>query len=152
MRRTGWIVLALLLSALPARAGAPRCPLTLDTCIGAFGRMRHQPWLGVRLETDSLGDRVVEQLIPGGAAEKAGVHVGDVLETLDGQPSPRFLAGRAGWKVGQPVAAVVRRSDGEHRATLAVALVSDDELAHMMGEHVLEAHLAYMTPGNATTR
>jgi C-terminal processing protease CtpA/Prc len=148
MRRFAWLVLMLLFCPLPAHAKTPRCPLTLDACIGAFGHMRHQPWLGVRLETDSLGARVVEQLIPGGVAERAGVRVGDVVETLDGQPSPKFLAGRAGWKVGQSVAAVVRRSDGEHRATLAVALVSDDELAHLMGEHLVEAHLAYMTPAS----
>lgn len=149
MRR--WTLLAFVLLLLPAPAAArqPRCPLPLDSCIVRFGRMRQRPWLGVYLHVDSLGRSVVDSTLAGGPAAKAGLRAGDVLVSIDGStPEKFFVATRAGWKDGDPMRAVVRRRDHEEPVAFEARHIPEDLLARIVGEHMLEAHLAYMPGGD----
>jgi len=50
-------------------------------------------WPGLRLEEERAGTLRVAAVYPGGPAEKAGVRVGDLLQSVDGSP----CRGRAGW-------------------------------------------------------
>ena len=143
------LVLAAGLLLLPAVAAAaqPRCPLPLDTCIVRFGRTRERPWLGVGLHADSLGRRIVDQVLPGSPAEAAGMKAGDVLRTIDSRPPQEFfLAGRAGWKSGDRIPVEVLRAGRVATLSVAAAPIPEDVLARIVGEHMLEGHLAYMEP------
>ena len=148
MRRFAWLAFLLLLVPAPAAAKQPRCPLPLDSCIVRFGQMRERPWLGVYIDVDSLGQRVVDSVAPGSPAEKAGFRHGDVLERLNGAEPQVFFATRAGWKTGATMQAMVKR-DGHERALAFVAQhIPEDLLARIVGEHMLEGHLAYMDTGD----
>ncbi len=50
-------------------------------------------WPGLRLEEERGGTLRVAAVYPGGPAEKAGVRVGDLLQSVDGSP----CRGRSGW-------------------------------------------------------
>lgn len=151
MHRPTWFLLALLLLPAPAQARQDRCPLPLDTCIVRFGQMRQRPWLGVYIEVDSLGQRVVRSVLPGGPAERAGVRPGDVLERVNGLAPTEFFATKAGWKQGDHLATVVRRGGHERTLSLEARAIPEDLLARIVGEHMLEAHFAYMVPEGGHT-
>jgi regulator of sigma E protease len=55
----------------------------------------------------------VSQLVQGGAAERAGIQVGDVITSIDGQPIERFedVQRLVRLNPGTPITIVVRRSD-----------------------------------------
>ncbi|MES1227699.1 MAG: S41 family peptidase, partial [Armatimonadota bacterium] len=79
-----------------------------------FGEQRktqQKPGLGIRLEDTPKG-MVITQIVKGGAAEEAGMHVGDLILTCDGRPVKTVddLAGED----GQKSSVVVRRSDGKN--------------------------------------
>jgi predicted metalloprotease with PDZ domain len=144
MRRLAWLALALLLLPAAAAAKSNRCPLPLDTCIVRFGEMRERPWLGVYIDVDSLGRRIVVSTAAGGPADKAGLRPGDVIERLNGVEPQVFFATRAGWKQGDTMQAVVLRNGREHSFPFLAQHISEELLARIVGEHMLEAHLAYM--------
>ncbi len=148
MRRA--IAFVVLFACLPAVAHAaqPRCPLPLDSCLVQFDRMRERPWLGVRIDVDSLGRRVVASVIAGGPAARAGVRPGDVLRTLDSLPPQEFFAGKAGWGVRSTLPVRVLRDGRERTLDLPVEHIPEDLLARIVGEHMLEGHLAYMVPAD----
>ena len=145
MPRLTWLALLFLL-LLPGAAAAkqPRCPLPLDSCIVRFGQMRERPWLGVYVDIDSLGRRVVVSTAPGSPAEQAGFRPGDVLERLNGTTPQVFFATRAGWKQGDTMQAVIVRNGHERNLQFAARHISEELLARIVGEHMLEGHLAYM--------
>lgn len=106
--------------------------------------MRHRPWLGVRLDTDSTGRTVVKGAMPGSPAQRAGIRAGDELKAIEGQPPQQWFAGKAGWGPQQTGTITVLR--GRHEKDLAVAYqtIPEDLFARIVGEHMIEAHLAYM--------
>lgn len=134
------------LVAGPALAAQPRCPLDVETCLAAFERMRHRPFVGVLLDQDSSGVVTVTEVVPGGPAEKAGMRVGDVLIQLNGVPisdAPKLIVGKAGWKTGTKVRYRVHRGEVDQDVALTLGQITDEQLARMIGEHMVEGHLAY---------
>jgi S1-C subfamily serine protease len=135
---------ALVATTLPALAAEPKCPLPLDRCLEQYAHMRDRPWLGVMIDTDSTtGVRRVQSVIPGCAAERAGVKAGDVLEAIDGRAPKDWFAGKAGWKNGDRARLAVERGGRELKLDLKLEVISDDMLAELIGAHVLAAHMAY---------
>ena len=140
------IVLACLAGAWPARAEQPRCPLDVKTCLQEFAKMKTRPWMGIVYDTDSTGSATVLRVVPGGPAEQAGIRAGDVLVTLEGLPAadaPRLLAGKAGWRVGATAHYRLRRRGEMREVPMQLGRISDEQLAELIGEHMVEAHLAY---------
>ena len=133
--------------ALPATAAQPRCNLDLSTCLMEFAKMRERPWVGVILDQDSTtGAITVVQVAPEGPAARAGMRAGDVIISLEGLPPAegrKLLAGKAGWKTGAEVHYRVRRGTREINTPLRLGQMTDEQLARMIGEHMVEAHLAY---------
>ena len=142
-----FVCMAALGVAGPALAAQPKCPLDPETCLAAFERMRHRPFVGVLLDQDSSGVVTVTNVVPGGPAEQAGMKVGDVLIQLNGVPisdAPKLIVGKAGWKTGVRVRYRVRHGDAERDVALTLGQITDEQLARLIGEHMVEAHLAYM--------
>ena len=64
---------------------------------------------------------LIDQISPGGAAERAGLHAGDLILSMDGEPVRDWLADvvpRIQASAGQPLAVLVERSGRQHSLTL----------------------------------
>ncbi len=147
MRRIVVLVLLLLMPAVAAHAAQPKCPLDPETCLEQFALMKERPWLGVELHVDSLGHRAVTRVLPGSPAQRAGVKVGDELLGVDGKPPAEWFAGKAGWKTGDTKDVAVLRGGREKSLRMPCEAIPDELFARIVGEHMLEGHLAYMHPG-----
>jgi predicted metalloprotease with PDZ domain len=134
-------------------AGQAKCPLDGQACLAEFEKMRHRPFVGILVDQDSTGAVHVVQVVPGGPAARAGMKVGDVLISIEGVPIPdagKLIVGKAGWKTGAEVHYKVRRGEGERNVALTLGQISDEQLARLIGEHMVEAHLAYLETGTQT--
>ena len=148
MNRIARTLIVLAGIAIPnlASAGQARCPLDGQACLAEFEKMRHRPFVGILYDQDSTGAVHVVQVVPGSPAARAGMKTGDVLISLEGVPIPdagKLIVGKAGWKTGAEVHYKVRRGESERNLALTLGQISDEQLAQMIGEHMVEAHLAY---------
>jgi len=144
MRPMRWLPFIALLVAAPALAVEPKCPLDLTTCLNQFQRMRERPWLGVGIDRDSLGRFVIQSVEPNSPSQRAGVHPGDVLESIEGKPPGDWFAGKAGWRSdGSGDLEVIR---GGHPKTVKMRFegIPEDVFARIIGVHMIEGHLAHM--------
>ena len=127
-----------------ALADETKCPLPLHECLEQYTHMRMRPWLGVWVDTDSTtGIRRIVKVLPGGAAEAAGVKPGDELRTIGGQAPKDWFAGKAGWKTGDRANLAVNRGGRDVTLDLRLEPISDEALAQVVGAHVLAGHIAY---------
>lgn len=145
MRRIPWLLplLLLTLSAPSARAAEPKCPLDLATCLQQFDNLRHRPWLGVEVDADSTGQRIIKSVVPGGPAARAGMKPGDRLERIDGTDPGEWFAGKAGWKDVPTTEVKVDRRGRTVTLAMKNQHIPEDLLARIIGVHMLEGHLAY---------
>jgi len=145
MRRRFWLPLLLLLvTAAPAAAAEPKCPLELSVCLNQYEKMKHRPWLGVSVERDSTGHVVVRSVRPDGPARHAGLKAGDVLESIEGLEPGEWFATKAGWKTGDHGAVALVRGGHEKRLELPYEAIPEEVFAKIVGTHMIEGHLAYM--------
>lgn len=144
MRRILILALLLLLPAAAVQAAQPKCPLDPEACLEQFALMKERPWLGVELHVDSLGHRAVTRVLPGSPAQRAGVKVGDELVRVDGKAPADWFAGKAGWKSGEAKDVAVLRGGREKALRLPCEAIPEDLFARIVGEHMLEGHVAYM--------
>lgn len=143
MRRAPWFALVLLLSAAPVRAAEPKCPYDVATCLAFYDGMRERPWLGVEVDSDSLGHRVVRSVVEGSPAARGGVRAGDVLDRIEGRAPAEWFAGRAGWKNKATLKLEVVRGGGPVALSLPAEHIPEERLARMIGIHMIEGHLAW---------
>jgi len=139
------VILGLLI-AVPAPAAEPPCPLDVGTCLAQFELMRERPWLGVGLDSDSTGRRVVTRVEPKSPAQRGGIRPGDVLQSIEGKPPTEWFASKAGW--GPRARGHIEVLRGNRTVALEVPyqLIPEDKLANIIGIHMVEGHLAYMHP------
>jgi S1-C subfamily serine protease len=81
-------------------------------------------WMGVELRPLPGGGVLIVALVRGGPADKAGLHPGDVIESIGGQPAltvDDVAIAIAEHKPGDSVSVKVRRQDGS-QATVDVKL------------------------------
>lgn len=138
------IAIALLASFSPVRGAQPQCTLDVETCLKQFDDLKARPWMGVYVNTDSLGRRVVTSVFPGSPADRAGIRPGDQIRSVGGQTPQDWYATRAGWKDGDRKDLVVMRDAREMRLTMECRAIPEETFARIVGEHMVEAHLAYM--------
>lgn len=144
MRRIVVLALLFLLPVAAVHAAQPKCPLDPEACLEQFALMKERPWLGVEVHTDSLGRRSITRVVPGSPAQRAGVKVGDELLRVDGKAPADWFAGKAGWKSGDTKDVTVLRGGRERALHMPCEAIPEDLFARIVGEHMLEGHLAYM--------
>jgi predicted metalloprotease with PDZ domain len=154
MRRLGLLLAtlcALLLGApANARAAESKCPLPLSECMLQYAELRDRGWLGIEVERDTTTKiATIVRVIPGGPADKAGLKAGDVIQKTSGYDQ-KWIAGKAGWKDAKPVQVAVLRSGASVTLPVQCGMIPEDYLAHMIGVHVLEGHVAYMDKAERT--
>lgn len=125
MRRLGLLLATLcaLLLGTPAavRAAESKCPLPLTECMLQYAELRDRGWLGIEVERDTTTNvATIVRVVPGGPADQAG------------------------WKDAKPVQVAVLRAGASVTVPVQCGVIPEDYLAHMIGVHVLEGHLAYM--------
>lgn len=107
-------------AAAPAAPGAAAAAAGGDQPVDMTGR----PALGVRPDYEFGGTGLrIEDIVPGGAAEKAGLQAGDVLVELDGDPVEDvqgYMMVLNGLTVGAEVKAAVMRGSERKEFTLKV--------------------------------
>lgn len=138
------VAVAVLVSYAPVRGAQPKCTLDVATCLEQFDSLKERPWMGVYVNTDSLGRRIVTSVFPGSPADRAGIRPGDQIRSVGGQTPQDWYATRAGWKEGERKDLVVVRETREVKLAMELHAIPDDTFARIVGEHMVEAHLAYM--------
>jgi len=143
-----WLRLGILGFALLAPAGVlaaePKCELDATACLQHFERMRRRPWLGVKFDTDSTGRMLIQEVVPGSPAQRAGVRAGDVLRGIEGQPPAQWFAGKAGWGPQERGGITILRGRSEKTFMVLYEAIPEDLFARIVGLHMVDAHLAYM--------
>lgn len=140
------VIVALALAPSPVLGAEAKCSLSEHDCLVQMGKLQGRPWLGIEVDRDSVtGERVILGVYPGGPADVAGIKVGDTLDRIGGMDPGDWVAGKAGWK---DATLTVRRGDTTHDLAVKPGIVPEAYLARMIGKHMLEGHLAYVTQEN----
>ena len=92
---------------------------------------------------------MIRKFFPGSPAERAGLHVGDVIESIGGHDPGDWMAGKAGWKTSGTEKIVVVRNGREKDLAMDVERIPDELFAQIVGTHMIEGHLAYMDVNEA---
>ena len=142
------------LSAILALAGEPdkktgwsdsehkKCPYTTQECLNSMAaKMKASGWIGIEYDPDK--GFVVERVIPGSPAEKAGLLPGDQLATLNGveikaENEKALMAARKEWKPGQVVHYTIKRNGATKSIDITLGEWPADVLARYIGEHMLQ--------------
>jgi membrane protease YdiL (CAAX protease family) len=89
----------------------------VSVLMAAVGAEAAAPRLGVGVESEAKGVRITE-IVPDSAADRAGLHVGDVVKTVDGQvvkDLPSLTAVIRSKQVGDTVVVEFIRESADHR-------------------------------------
>jgi len=152
VRTTRWLILLGLLVAMPAAAAERRCPLDLATCLAQLDAMRERPWLGVDLDSDATGKRIVTRVEPGSPAKSAGLRPGDVLVSIEGRSPGEWFATGPGWAPKARGHVEVLRGSRTLKLELPYQLIPEDVFTRMVGAHMVEGHLAILHTDSRASR
>jgi S1-C subfamily serine protease len=150
----GRVAAPLLLGVTLALAGEPvksgesshsKCPYTTQDCLNHMAaKMKASGWIGIQYEPDEKsGQIVVQKVVPGSPAEKAGLQVDDVLYALNGVEIKKdndaaLMKARKEWKPGQTVTYTIKRGGVAKQVDIVLGEWPADLLARYIGEHMLE--------------
>ena len=136
-----------LLSPALAGEGAShkKCLYNAEDCLTSMkARMKAAGWVGITHQADEkTGQVVVQRVVAGSPAEKAGLQEDDVLVAMDGVPikkdNEKALAEiRKTWKPGKSVLYTIRRDGVAKPIRIVLGDWPADLLARHLSEHMLE--------------
>ena len=125
-------------------ASYKKCPLDTQTCLDQMmAKMKGRAWLGIEWDTDTM---LVQRVVAGSPAEKAGFKVGDTLVSVAGANYSANTqakcvtcdATKDRWKPGAKISYVVMRKKKTVRLTPTLATLPTDVMAQMIGMHMIE--------------
>jgi C-terminal processing protease CtpA/Prc len=136
----------LLGSLSPALAGEhKKCLYNSEDCLTSMkARMKAAGWVGITYQADEkTGQVMVQRVVAGSPAEKAGLQEDDVLVAMDGVPirkdNEKALAEiRKTWKPGKSVRYTIRRGGEAKQIRIVLGDWPADLLARHLSEHMLE--------------
>jgi C-terminal processing protease CtpA/Prc len=122
------------------------CTATKEECLKHMAEAKNHGWLGIKYDNTEDGTTVVQDVVKGSPAEKAGFKSGDVLYALNGIPMNEANADRvkATWKTLQPgstVSYTVKRAGASKDLTATLGKMPDEVYEAMVAEHMKE-HVA----------
>jgi predicted metalloprotease with PDZ domain len=128
-----------------ANVAEHKCNMTKEECLKHMAEARNNGWLGIKYDGDS-GKSVVQEVIKGSPAEKAGFKAGDVLYSLNGIEinEQNYDKVSAAWKALKPgsVANYTVKRDGFSKdLTATLGKMPDDVYNAMVAEHMKEDHV-----------
>lgn len=150
------LALALLFAAPPlaalALAGATgkegshkKCAYSTQECLNAMNaKMKAAGWVGIEYEADEATGRVVVQrVVPGSPAEKAGLQEDDILTAMNGidikqENEKALMEIRKTWKPGKTVQYTIQRDGQTKTIDIVLGEWPADLLARYIGQHMLD--------------
>jgi len=142
------VIVAATLAGSPAIAGDSmrHCTVPVQECLAHMSAtLKSSGWVGIEFDPDSgsIGAYRVTRVLPDSPADKAGLHVGDILAALNGvrlvKANDAALAkARKEWKPGQAVTYTVKREGEDRDISLTLAPMPADVMARWIGERMLE--------------
>lgn len=160
MRHLAFVLLAVVLALAPAMAGGPecqkadaaknmahagkKCDMSAADCKKMMEEARKNGWLGLQIETaEADGSMVIEKVVSGSPAEKAGFRAGDVLLAVNGitfsdQNKEKLSAVKKTLKPGTTASYNVKRGNSQQTLTATLGTMPDDVYTAMVEEHMKE--------------
>ena len=142
-------LLALVSTAGAALAGdGAKCTSEVSACLGHWGDYKTSGYLGMKYDKAEDGTVTVKDVTAGTPAAAAGFQKGDVILTLNGAPmkdKEALKKAKGAWKPGDKVSYTVRRGKSEKTLAVTLGTVPDEVYAQMLGEHIIQNHMAQPT-------
>jgi C-terminal processing protease CtpA/Prc len=122
------------------------CTATKEDCTKHMAEAKNRGWLGIQYDKSEDGTSVVESVVKGSPADKAGFRSGDVLYALNGIEMNEANAARvkAAWKPLMPGSTVdytVKREGVAKDLTVTLGKMPEDVYQAMVDTHMKE-HVA----------
>lgn len=122
------------------------CTATAEECKQYMSEAKTRGWVGIEYDKTEDGSLVVEKVLSGSPAEKAGLKAGDVLVALNGvslaeQNKDKLKAVKATMKPGATVNYEVKRAGQSQDFAVKLGTMPDDVYQAMVSEHMKE-HVA----------
>ena len=137
---------AVLASAVPVFAGGDKCTAAdAQACLTHWAAKKDMGWVGLEYDKSVATAIKVKAVSPGSPAAKAGFEAGDVLLTLNGASfadKEALKKAKGEWKIGQTVTYTVKRNNADKTITATLEKMPDEVFASMIGQHMLDSHLA----------
>jgi C-terminal processing protease CtpA/Prc len=119
------------------------CTATKEECTKHMAEAKNHGWLGIQYDKTEDGAAVVQEVVKGSPAEKAGFKSGDILLALNGIEMNEANATRvkAAWKPltpGSTVNYTVKRDGVEKDLTVTLGKMPEDVYNTMVANHMKE--------------
>jgi S1-C subfamily serine protease len=126
-----------------AAASGKHCTMSKEECAKYMAEAKNHGWLGIKYDKSEDGTSVIESVVKGSPAEKAGFQSGDVLLALNGIEMNEANAARlkAAWKPltpGSTVDYTVKRGGATKDLTVTLGKMPEDVYNAMVTEHMKE--------------
>jgi S1-C subfamily serine protease len=126
-----------------AVASGKGCTATKEECAKYMQEAKNHGWLGIQYDKTEDGSSVVQEVVKGSPADKAGFRAGDVLYALNGIEMNEANAARikAAWKPltpGSTVDYAVKRGGVTKDIKVTLGKMPEDVYQAMVDEHMKE--------------
>lgn len=142
--RVAAAVVGVLLPVLVLAGDSSKCTMSTQDCLNELAlKMKSSGWIGVVLDRDKDGTYLVQEVVSGSPAQKAGIQPGDTLYAMNGIPliaanDDKIQKARKDLKPGSSVTYTIRRNGGTRDLTMTLAPMPADAMAKYIGAHMLE--------------
>jgi C-terminal processing protease CtpA/Prc len=122
------------------------CTATKEECLKHMQEAKNNGWLGIQYDRTDDGSSVIQAVVKGSPAEKAGFRSGDVLVALNGiemneKNTDQVKSAWKSLKPGSVVTYTVKREGASKDLTATLGRMPEEVYQAMVSEHMKE-HVA----------
>jgi len=130
-------------AAQTAQMDHKKCTASKEDCVKYMQEAKTRGWVGIEYDKTEDGSMVVEKVIAGSPAEKAGLKAGDVLYALNGvdlntPDKDKLKAVKSTLKPGAVATYTVKRSGASKDVAVTLGTMPDAVYQAMVDEHMKE--------------
>jgi C-terminal processing protease CtpA/Prc len=119
------------------------CTATKEECLAHMADAKKHGWVGIQYDKTEDGNMVVEEVVAGSPAAKAGLKPGDVLYALNGVPfteanQDRLKAIKSKLEPGSSITYTIQRAGASKDVALTLGTMPDAVYQAMVQEHMKE--------------